>query len=417
VVKPKGDVKSGYRFAFEAYKAQADLGNFNGVTTADAHLKFVGTDATSRDYLDEDAKIFEDVDTAIRNNSSRFYGMSRDEVFAAQYLPRKNEAEPLGTPMLGTALRSNLNTYLGSPTGAFVFNGANTSAAPRETAGPDIYWPASYGIDPQDIGPAAPPKPEYSGRFHVYNAAMVWAYENKYSKYHGWSSSRGQINKDDAGNDPKVHPIPVYYNFEDCFNEMYGVFNSANPKPDNDLSKRGGLTLSTTHDRFRVHSTQSESPFLRELNHRTVGGGWASGNDWEEYCKVPERHIVGEPAAFNQMISAAVEKGDRAAASWHELWMNTDDARDRGISDGMLVRATNPIGSVRVIARVTDRCMRGHVNLHQGGWYDPNPIDGVDDGGCANTLMSSKPSRYDHGNAQQTAYVIVAPETNYTFKN
>jgi anaerobic dimethyl sulfoxide reductase subunit A len=93
--------------------------------------------------------------------------------------------------------------------------------------------------------------------------------------------------------------------------------------------------------------------------------------------------------------------------------MNREDAESKGISDGDLIQVENPIGAVRVIARVTDRCIRGHMNLHQGSWYDPNPIDGVDDGGCANTLMSCIPSRYDCGNSQQFAYVRVKKITNF----
>ena len=211
----------------------------------------------------------------------------------------------------------------------------------------------------------------------------------------------------------------MYYDFRDGFNETYGVFPIKDAtgkvikagKPENDLSKKKGLTLSTTHDRYRVHSTNAENPLLRELNHRTKGGGYGSGNDWKEYAVMPERHIEGASAPISPMISSAVYKKDMKTASWHEIWINDQDAAERGIAENDLIVVENPIGAVRVIARVTKRCMRGHINLHQGGWYDPNPIDGIDDGGCANTLMSSKPSRIDNGNAQQSAYVTVRKDT------
>ena len=72
-----------------------------------------------------------------------------------------------------------------------------------------------------------------------------------------------------------------------------------------------------------------------------------------------------------------------------------------------VIKTGNPIGDVRVIARVTDRVIRGFIGLHQGCWYDPDPDDGIDDGGCANTLMAQRPSRVDHGNGQQSAMVWI----------
>ena len=83
------------------------------------------------------------------------------------------------------------------------------------------------------------------------------------------------------------------------------------------------------------------------------------------------------------------------------------DAAEEGIADGQLITIGNPVGDVRVIARVTDRVVRGFIGLHQGCWYDPDPVDGVDDGGCANTLMAQRPSRVDHGNGQQSAMVWI----------
>jgi anaerobic selenocysteine-containing dehydrogenase len=54
--------------------------------------------------------------------------------------------------------------------------------------------------------------------------------------------------------------------------------------------------------------------------------------------------------------------------------------------------------------------VRGYVGLHQGSWFDPRKIGNeiVDVGGCCNTLMASKPSRIDHGNAQQSAMVTIS---------
>ncbi len=450
VSKAPGEVKDGWRYAYEAYRAQAGLGNPSWATITDidkAHFKYVGTDGKSNAYQSSDVLSLKIVDKAIASADSRFYGMTREEVFEKQYRPRKNQDPKITTDQRvgakGELLREKLDTYLalGNRMSAkpFVYNNndyPNTvipgKPIPNDPDGgryPDTIIPGNYAsATVQGWGSGAGniaewgdgTRPNFTGKFHVYNGAMVWDYERRFSKWHGWlpKEQRGQKNKDYEG-DPIVYPIPMYFDFRDSFNEAYGVFPIKDAsgtivkqgKPENDLSKNHGLTLSTTHDRYRVHSTNAENPLLRELNHRTKGGGYGSGNDWKEYAVMPDRHIEGATAPISPMISSAVYKKDMKTASWHEIWINDQDAADREIEENDLIVVENPIGAVRVIARLTKRCMRGHINLHQGGWYDPNPIDGIDDGGCANTLMSSKPSRIDNGNAQQSAYVTVRKDT------
>ena len=227
----------------------------------------------------------------------------------------------------------------------------------------------------------------------------------------------------DAEGDLKVYPIPMYFNFEDCFKESYNGFSNVDSATGAaQAGKNAGwfndgvkpLTMSTTHDRYRVHSTHDENPLLRELNHRTAGGGWASGNDWNEYVVMPQTDIAYDTSvAVTPMLSSAIYNKNKTTASWHEIWMSVEDAAERGIADGDLCLVENPIGKVRVIARVSSRVMKGHLNLHQGAWYDPNPVDNVDDGACANTIMSNRPSRFDNGNSVHCAYCIVEKETSF----
>ena len=426
VSKAPNETKDGWTYAYEAYKAHSKLGSFNGVNTKNAHLKYVGTINTTKKYQTAEVMSFKVVDDALKDKSSRFYGMSRAEFFTNQYRPRKNAPLLITKPddlyhsstlktNFGGLMRealdkhmSNSKNFMTKPFIKDIGNSSNITTRVNANVHPEF----GQGID--NIANKQSDRPNFSGRFHVYHGAMVWDYENRYSKWHGYlpKEKRGQSNVDYEG-DPVVYPIPMYFNFEDSFNESYGVFNG---KEMNDLSKGTGknkpLTLSTTHDRYRVHSTHDENPLLRELTHRVQGGGFGSGNDWKEYCIVPENHKSGKTADIAPMISEAI-LNKRPTASWHEIWINDKDAKDRDIKEGDLVKVSNPIGALRAIARVSTRCMRGHANLHQGGWYDPNPADGVDDGGNANTLMASKGSRIDHGNAQQSAYVVIQKETNF----
>jgi anaerobic dimethyl sulfoxide reductase subunit A len=71
----------------------------------------------------------------------------------------------------------------------------------------------------------------------------------------------------------------------------------------------------------------------------------------------------------------------------HEVWINTIDASERGIKNGDLVDIYNDRGRIRIPANVTERIMPGVVCVYQGAWYNPNK-DGIDIGGCANTLTN-----------------------------
>ena len=69
----------------------------------------------------------------------------------------------------------------------------------------------------------------------------------------------------------------------------------------------------------------------------------------------------------------------------HRVWINPIDARSRGIDPGDLVEVSSPSGTIALPAHVTERIIPGLVAVNQGTWYAPG-ADGVDMGGCANTL-------------------------------
>lgn len=73
----------------------------------------------------------------------------------------------------------------------------------------------------------------------------------------------------------------------------------------------------------------------------------------------------------------------------HRIWLNPDDAAARGIADGDPVEAFSPQGTIALPAKVTERIAPGAVCVYQGTWYAPGP-DGVDRGGCANTLTDHR---------------------------
>ena len=391
VSAPPGQSKSMWNFTNEFLKAYEKIDPEKEGIAA----KFTG--GVPNQQIEDIVK--KDFAKASTTDTSPYYKKTWDEFLSCTYLPRSaNAFEPENATVTKTALRTNLDTYLAdadNQTTGFAKSGSNygVTAYGNQTTG------GQYSTKLQDENPM----PAVSRRIHVFFEGFVWHYEHRFEKYHGYlpAERRGQANKDFEG-DPLVYPIPMYYNYEDYFKEAYGVMNGKHQLPDKPI------LVTTTHDRYRAHSSMSENPYLRELTHRVKGGKIYSGNDWNEYALIGEGK---EGETFPRLNKAIEEKS--ANASWSEIWMNDEDAAERGIEDGDLVLAENPVGAVRCTARVTKRCVKGMAGLHQGCWYDPDPVDGVDDGGCANTLMASRPSRFDHGNGQQSAMVSITKVNQY----
>ena len=440
---PPGEAKDAWDAAFIGWNEQSKLGNYNAsrLDCAVPYGKTVPADA-GYTYINSTAPTYKsvndlyraDIEEVCKTSTSRFYGMTVNQAIAAQILP-KTASDPVNvTETTMSTLRQAVDSYLQTDMSVpFIYAATSNKFTPSVSNDMNSY---SIRVNRTTIitydGLTEETRkgiPNNCGRMTCYAEYAVYTWEHAYDKFHGWlpADQRGQKNKD-YENDPFIYPIPMYYAFEDTFNEMYGVFNTSGhdvqggwytvgPKPSsNDISKitdKLTLTVGSTHDRYRSHSSQAENPYLREFTHRTKGGGWASCNDWNEYSVVPEIQAPGSKGDFSPMISRAVANKDMTQASWHEFWMNDEDAEQFGIKDGDLIRVSNPVGAIRVIARVTKRIVRGHGQIHQGAWYDPNPVDKVDDGACANTIMSNRPSRFDNGNSVHCAYCIVEKETSF----
>ncbi|MBP6123406.1 MULTISPECIES: DMSO/selenate family reductase complex A subunit [Providencia] len=89
-----------------------------------------------------------------------------------------------------------------------------------------------------------------------------------------------------------------------------------------------------------------------------------------------------------------------------EIWMNPIDASERGISNGTLVHVFNDRGVVEIPCKVTNRIIPGVVAMPEGGWTKKDE-NGVDVGGCINTLTSHNLSPLAKGNPQHTNLVEV----------
>ncbi len=71
----------------------------------------------------------------------------------------------------------------------------------------------------------------------------------------------------------------------------------------------------------------------------------------------------------------------------HRAWMNPADAEPRGIKTDDEIYLYNDRGKIAITAWVTSRIVPGVLCVFDGAWYDPDE-EGIDQGGCANTLTN-----------------------------
>ena len=92
----------------------------------------------------------------------------------------------------------------------------------------------------------------------------------------------------------------------------------------------------------------------------------------------------------------------------HEMQMNPIDAQRLGIRKGERVVVESERGALAIAVRITPRIMPGVLAIPQGAWHRAD-MDGdrLDEGGCINTLTSSRPTALARGNAQNTTLVRV----------
>ncbi len=387
VSAPPGESKSTWNFTNEFLKA------YEKVDTSKAGIATIFTGGKADQQIEDLVKA--NFETAKANPTSPYYNKTWEYFLDNAYLPDKPTAADEAINGDST-LRKAVDAYLKSadlstkPVLHFVATADGYSTGYGHLGGNNF-------VDPSAC-------PAQSGRFHVFSGALRWRYENRYDKFHGFitdANQRGQYKTGDSENQPVVWEIPMYYSYQDYFREAYNLADTA--------ALNGRYLLTTTHDRHRAHSSQSENPYLRELTHRTVGKGLYSGNDYQNYAMIDGQADNKALDTLNRTIGAngLPVAGKENVASYSEIWINPDNTEQ--IKDGDLVEVWNEIGAVRCVARTSYRCVPGFLGLHQGCWYDPREIDSktVDVGGNCNTLMATKPSRADHGNAQQSAMVQI----------
>ena len=151
---------------------------------------------------------------------------------------------------------------------------------------------------------------------------------------------------------------------------------------------------------------------------------WLEPDEWlgsERAARFPVHLIANQPSTrlHSQLDVGAVSQRGKVAGR-EAVQLNPDDARERGIADGDVVRIFNDRGGCLAGAVLTDAVRRGVARLPTGAWFDPVPAGagaGLDHDGagpplCAhgnpNVLTADVPSsRLSQGCTGQHALVEV----------
>ena len=136
-----------------------------------------------------------------------------------------------------------------------------------------------------------------------------------------------------------------------------------------------------------------------------------------DFCPAPESHLNSAlTAKFPLQLTGFHSKGHTHStynnvpqlheAVPDEVWINPIDAQSRNIRSGDRVRVFNDRGELEISCKVTNRILPGVTAMPQGAWHKRN-AQGVDIGGCINTLTNHHPSPLAKGNAQHTNLVEI----------
>lgn len=98
-------------------------------------------------------------------------------------------------------------------------------------------------------------------------------------------------------------------------------------------------------------------------------------------------------------VNSSLQNLDILREGYHEtLWINPVDAESRGIESGDTVLVANDIGRLLIEAKVTPRVIPGTVTMPQGMLFDDSRGDGIDAGGCVNTIATSRATLISRNN-------------------
>ncbi|MGV8083830.1 MAG: molybdopterin-dependent oxidoreductase [Coriobacteriia bacterium] len=130
-------------------------------------------------------------------------------------------------------------------------------------------------------------------------------------------------------------------------------------------------------------------PFYRKTKHSYED----SFTDWKNKVKGPYPIQIVTPHSIRGTHSCLNDIPYLRKAHPRELVLNTIDAKARGLKTGDTALVTSRYGKILRNVAVTDSVMPGVAQVWHGSWDDFDE-DGIDRGGCSNTLIGANTMGY-----------------------
>jgi anaerobic dimethyl sulfoxide reductase subunit A len=159
----------------------------------------------------------------------------------------------------------------------------------------------------------------------------------------------------------------------------------ANPRP---MSASGKLEIycQSKADCLNIQGF-SEEPFKPYPTYHVPRKGYEeSFEDWNNKAKGAHPLQLFNPHYLRRAHTTFDDVTWLREAFANPVFMNTQDAVERGIANGDFVLVYNEYGKVTRQASLLDTYMPGTVGLPHGGWPEIDPETGVNHGGSENTL-------------------------------
>jgi anaerobic dimethyl sulfoxide reductase subunit A len=118
-----------------------------------------------------------------------------------------------------------------------------------------------------------------------------------------------------------------------------------------------------------------------------------SFTDWEKKIKGPYPIQIVTPHSIRGTHTCLNDIPWLRKAHPREFVMNTLDAEARGLKTGDTVLVTSQFGKILRNVALTESIMPGVAQVWHGAWDDFDE-NGIDRGGCSNTLIGARPMGY-----------------------
>lgn len=222
--------------------------------------------------------------------------------------------------------------------------------------------------------PAKNPLNTPSGKFEAYSQLIMEDYQG--GRFHDNIDRSGRLvggviidKKNPKGSDGRrfVYPIPMYIPLVEG---RHATETGKLKHPDLTGANRKGysFTLHTWHIMHRSHSTLNKVAYLNEQYKFDKDGDPAYVDSKKGNLQVWESNV------------------------YESVLLNTAHASELNLKSGAVVKISNDRGAIYASAQFTETVPKNVIFIGQGGWHSLDK-DGVDEGGCANTLTSLRPSR------------------------